>query len=484
MTEGKRRKRGTGSIYDYLDGRGVRAQIRLKDAAGRDVTYGEIFDTAEEAEAWIVRVKAEHHGGPRHALVPQDTADLSRPREIFPGSPATFAEFASIWMQYKYSAVKGPMDPHMKTISDYEANIRLYMIPKLGTIKMGRLHWDNIQPWINWLRTVPSEMTGRPLSKSAQRRIWTVFKQMMKYATAEQFVPRNPIGAHKGIEMPPQKVLKRAMSKPDFYKFQDYIRLRGCDHGNDYCELRWELAITLARRQSEVLGLTYSDVTLTDHEQWLEVNHHLVVRPYMHGCQDMNGQPTCHRRYGGHCPKRHSGGPILVSGTKAGEASTPMIPLTPEIIRIFKRHRSLHKKELTELRNAGKLRDDLREMSLDDLVFTRPHNGNIWTPSDDYQVFKKLLQEAKVSRDYRLHDLRHSAVSNLVAGSKSLSTAQAIAGHKTILTTMKYVDVDLATLLADLNTSNRALEQGKSKSAAKKKRKAKKKEEAEVEAGE
>lgn len=471
MTEGKRRKRGSGSIYDYLDGRGFRAQIRLKDAGGRNVTYTDTFDTEAEAEAWLSRVKSEHHGGPRQAILPHSTTDFSRPTEISRGSPSTFAEFASIWIQYKYAGVKGPLDAHMKTISDYEANIRLYMIPRLGTIKMAKLHWDNIQDWISWLRTFPSAMTGKPLSKSAQRRVWVVFKQMMKFATAELFVPRNPIGAHKGIEMPPQKVLKRAMSKPDFYKFQDYIRLRGCDHRNDYCELRWELAITLARRQGEVLGLSYGDITVNSSEQWLEVNNHLVIRPFQHGCFDMNGQTTCGRRYGGHCPRRHSGGPVLVSGTKAGEASVPMVPLTPEIVRIYKRHRSLHQKELTELRVNGRLRKDLREMGLDNLVFTRHHNGNVWTPSDDHQVFKKMLEEADITKDYRLHDLRHTSVSFIVESTKNISTAQAIAGHKTVLTTQKYVSQDLAALLADLNASNRALEQGRSAGQPKKPRK-------------
>lgn len=474
MAEGQRRKRGTGSVYAYGDGR-YRAQIRLRDAAGKPQTHTDTFNTEEEAEEWLLRVRNGHHGGARHTLIPEHTADLSRPREIFPGSPATFAEFASIWMQYKYSAVKGPLDPHMKTVSDYETNIRLYMIPKLGTIRMGKLHWDNIQDWMNWLREVPSEMTGRPLSKSAQRRIWVVFKQMMKFATAEQFVPRNPIGAHKGIEMPPQKVLKRAMSKADFYKFQDLIRQRGCDHSNDYCELRWELAITLARRQGEVLGLSYSDITVTSTEQWIEVNNHLIIRPYQHGCLDMNNQPTCNRRYGGHCPRRHSGGPVLVSGTKAGEASAPMVPLTPEIVRIFKRHRSLHQKELTELRNSGKLREGLKEAGVDNLVFTRHHNGNVWTPSDDHQVFKQLLREASITKEYRLHDLRHTSVSYIVESTSNISTAQAIAGHKTILTTQKYVSQDMAALLAGLNASNAALERGRSKSDAKKKKKKAKK---------
>lgn len=474
MAERKRRKRGTGSIYPYLDGRS-RAQIRLKDAAGKDLTYTETFDTEDEAEAWLSRVIAEHHGGPRQAILPVGNSyDRSRQREFFPGSPATFAEFMSIWMQYKYSAVRDNVDPRMKTIKDYENLVANYMIPKLGTVKMAKLHWDNIQDWITWLRIVISKETGKPLSKSTQRRTWVVFKQAMKYATAEQFVSRNPIGAHKGIEMPPSKVLKRSMSKPDFYKFQDYIRERGCDHANDYCELRWELALTLARRQGEVLGLSYRDVVLTDTEQWLEVNNHLVIRPYMHGCMEPNGETTCGRRYGGHCPKRHSGGPILVSGTKAGEESTPMVPLTTEIVRIFKQHRTLHKKELTELRNSGKLREDLVEKGLDDLVFTRHHNGNVWTPSDDHQVFKQLLQEANVSKDYRLHDLRHTSVSHLVENTANISTAQAIAGHKTIITTQKYVSQDLAALLKDLDASSKALERGKNLSRAKKQKKAEK----------
>lgn len=44
---------------------------------------------------------------------------------------------------------------------------------------------------------------------------------------------------------------------------------------------------------------------------------------------------------------------------------------------------------------------------------------------------------------YRLHDLRHTAVTRMVSATNNLATAKALAGHRTIQTTSKYAHPDV-----------------------------------------
>jgi integrase len=65
----------------------------------------------------------------------------------------------------------------------------------------------------------------------------------------------------------------------------------------------------------------------------------------------------------------------------------------------------------------------------------------VGTPVDsanDQRQFKRLLKAAG-ARDFRVHDARHTAITNLVQEGIPLPTVQRIAGHSDIRTTISYV---------------------------------------------
>jgi integrase len=60
--------------------------------------------------------------------------------------------------------------------------------------------------------------------------------------------------------------------------------------------------------------------------------------------------------------------------------------------------------------------------------------GRPYSPFALTDAFRKLARKAGVMK--RLHDLRHTAVSNLVAGGIDVVTVASIAGHSTVRTTL------------------------------------------------
>ena len=68
------------------------------------------------------------------------------------------------------------------------------------------------------------------------------------------------------------------------------------------------------------------------------------------------------------------------------------------------------------------------------VVFHNP-DGSCW--KDVRGSFCATLRKAGLPR-IRIHDLRHSFVSNLVMAGEDLRTVQELAGHRSITTTMKY----------------------------------------------
>lgn len=445
MATTRKRKRGTGSLSLTSAGH-WRGKLQLRNANGELEVLTRQFGTPEEVEKWLDETISAHQGGPKKGLNTSERTEL------------TFRDFAAIWMGYKFQSIIGPDDPSIRNLNDYESLIRMWMIPKLGTIRLKSLHWDNISDWLKWIQTTESPKTGKKLSASTQRRVWIVFKQLMKYATAEEYVARNPIGVQKGIKLPSVHVQDRPMKKDHFHLFQDLLQAHGCDHENKYCELRWELALSLARRQGEILGLRWEDVHLEHRNPHIQLNRHLVRLRWNHGCtQDSSGTPSCGRTHGGRCPQRKDGGLIMAIGTKQGSDVRPRIPLTPEMVELFKKHRVLQKQELKAIKLADKMEPYLKERGMDNLVFTRFHNGNAWSGSDDWSDFKRLLEEAGIDKDYRVHDLRHTAITHLIENTGNISTAQQIANHATILTTQAYISSDLPSLVRDLATTSKAL---------------------------
>jgi integrase len=133
---------------------------------------------------------------------------------------------------------------------------------------------------------------------------------------------------------------------------------------------------------------------------------------WRHGCSDGG---LCGRRYGAHCPKRHSGGVVTTDVKSCAGRRTVGIP--QPLVLAIEQHRE---RQSVERARAGDL---WRE---DGWVFTNRLGGPVH-PTVDYDCWKSLLRKAGV-RDARLRDARHTAATMLLVLKVPLPAVMEIMG--------------------------------------------------------
>jgi integrase len=102
----------------------------------------------------------------------------------------------------------------------------------------------------------------------------------------------------------------------------------------------------------------------------------------------------------------------VLHNTKNGDRRS--VPIVPEVVTLLREH--------------GKVR------KLDsDLVFASAGEGPVW-PNKHWQ---RALRAAKV-KDFRFHDLRHSAASYLAMSGATTAEIAAVLGHRTLAMVKRY----------------------------------------------
>ncbi len=75
-----------------------------------------------------------------------------------------------------------------------------------------------------------------------------------------------------------------------------------------------------------------------------------------------------------------------------------------------------------------------------DLVWCRL-DGSPIVPGDDWDEWKELLKAARVGKDARVHDARHTAATLLLEQGVDISVVQEILGHSQLTTIKRYTHV-------------------------------------------
>jgi integrase len=157
---------------------------------------------------------------------------------------------------------------------------------------------------------------------------------------------------------------------------------------------RWAIALALGLRQSETLGLKWTDVDLK--EGTLTVRRARQRPKWRHGCDG-----SCAHKFGGYCPDRQ---PLRTetADTKS-RAGRRRIGLPDELVTLLRQHRG---EQDAERETAAQLWHDAG------WLFATPAGGPL-NPRTDYTEWKRLLARAGI-RDGRLHDARHTAATVLL----------------------------------------------------------------------
>ncbi|MBQ0894027.1 site-specific integrase [Micromonospora sp. U56] len=160
-------------------------------------------------------------------------------------------------------------------------------------------------------------------------------------------------------------------------------------------EARWLIGIALGLRQGEVLGLRWDDVDLT--AGTLRVRRQLQRDPET--------------------------GSLAFVETKTAR-SRRTLPLPPTVLAALRRH---HERQTAERLNANSWADT-------GLVFATSVGTPIH-PRNDYRSFREIIRQAGL-RQVRLHDLRHTAASVLLAQGVPARVVMEILGHSQISVTL------------------------------------------------
>jgi integrase len=281
------------------------------------------------------------------------------------------------------------------TLRSYEHLARLHINPWLGPRRIDQLRPQHI--------TACYRELSHSLSPSSIRRVHAVLRRALTVAVRWGLIPNNPTLM---VDPPP---MTRLEVQP--YTVQEArCLLRAA--ANERLEARWVLATTLGLRQGEVLGLGWQHIDFDS--STLRVARSLQRQP--------------------------NGGLALVEPKT--QRSKRVIPM-PQVIEAALERRQEAQRAEREL--AGPLWTD------SDLVFTTA-TGTPIHPRNDYRSFQSLIKKAGLRR-VRLHDLRHTAASLLLAQGVAARVVMEILGHSQISITMNtytHVDPELSRVATDL----------------------------------
>jgi len=293
------------------------------------------------------------------------------------------------------------------TVYDYRSKMRNWVYPKVGPLRIDRLtpeHLDGIY----------LDMARAGKAASHQLKVHRILSRALAIALRRGIVVRNV--CH--LVDPPSIDEAKTEALAEKYALQ-VLEVAGRGRRN---AVRWSVAFALGLRQGEAIGLRWrvDGQELVDLDEGvIHVWYQLRRRIYEHGCGG-----SCGRKRGADCPRRSGGGLMFV---KTKGKSRRSIPIPPQLLPAFKSHRLAQRKERMAYRG---------QWPGHDAVFTT-EDGRLLDPRDDYDEWVSILAGAGVPHS-KLHIMRHTAATMLLAQGVDIRTVQKILGHRDIRTTQTY----------------------------------------------
>jgi integrase len=209
---------------------------------------------------------------------------------------------------------------------------------------------------------------------------------------------------------------------------------------------RWLMALTCGTRKGETLGLGWDQIDFDSHT--VLISQQLQEHPYTHGCTEddrcakylapcthpsCEGQECC-RMSGHECEQKdkRGGGPaILPTPKNRRDRELPLVPFLEDALR---QHKFEQEQRRLAAGDVWTTRPDF-----ENLVFTDDKGNPIGFTADDNQ-WEALLDAANVP-DARIHDLRHTAASVLLALGYRETLIQDLLGHQGSAITKNYLHI-------------------------------------------
>jgi integrase len=266
-----------------------------------------------------------------------------------------------------------------RTFDRYSSDIYGHILPAIGRHRLDKLRPAHLAALYN-------AKAAEGLSPGSLRHIHAVIRRALNVAVRWQVLGTNPAVLVDAPQARPHEVVPLSADEAR--------RLIQAAQG-DRMQARWLVGLALGLRQGEALGLWWEDIDLT--------TGLLRVRRAL---------------------QRQRGDGLVFTDPKT-QRSKRTLPLPAPLLTALRDHQQQQAKEQI---TAGPL------WRGSPCVFTTPVGTPI-DPRNDYREFKKLLARAELP-SVRLHDLRHTAASLLLAQSVPARVVMEILGHSAIALTM------------------------------------------------
>lgn len=306
----------------------------------------------------------------------------------------TFKDFSEKWLEGKLSVKEA-------TRVSYHGIVNNHLIPYFGDGLISNIKREDIKSFVK------EKADGGKLTPKSIHNILLVFHQILDDAQVEGLVIHNP---YVKIEKP-----KREMSEVDYLKTHEIPIFLGAAQTfkepkekisklSDRPEKKKEqpkcettihalfyTAIFTGMRRGELLGLKWEDL------DWVNLRIHVKRSLYKMTLQ-----------------------------TPKSKYSKRAIDMGPRLVEVLKSHRV--KQNETRLKVGS-------GWSNNDLVFCQNDGAALDGDNLYHREFKAILRKAEL-RAIRIHDLRHTFASVLIAAGHNLKYIQNQMGHSSIKTTL------------------------------------------------
>jgi integrase len=283
-----------------------------------------------------------------------------------------------------------------RTLESYRQLVRLHIKPAIGHHRLARLQPEHVE-------AMHAEMRTKGLASASVLRAHRVLSRALKVAEQRGRVARNVarlVDAPSAGEPASGEALSPVEARA-VLAVASTIR-NGA---------RWIVALALGLRQSEVLGLRWSDVDLDAGT--------LRVRKTLH---------------------RIAGGGLVYEDPKSARSRRTLVLPRP-LVDALRAHRAA---QAAERLQAGITWED------HGLVFAQP-NGRPIDKKADWRAWHTLLRSAKVRR-VRLHDARHTAATTLLILGVDVRVVAELLGHADTRTTREIYQHVMPALAEDAAT--------------------------------
>jgi len=296
---------------------------------------------------------------------------------LAPTETPSLGDWMDTWLESKYQLKR-------KTVIRYRTDIDLYIKPALGNVRVDQVKASMIEALYGRLAR------EQDLSPASIKHVHATLSAALNTAYRHDVVPTQVMAKVSAPRVPVTR--KKTLDTASVKKFLEVADKRGLR-----CSLRWRIALLWGIRQGEALGLRWRDLDLDE------------------------GKVSISQQ------RQYFPGEGMVEETLKSSSSSRCFRLDPRTTQDLRR---LRKEQLSK----RMLNSEWADL---DLVFSTDQGRPIDSGNDRRQ-FKRILAECGLD-DYRVHDARHTAITELTMDGNPLPAVKDIAGHSDIRVTNSYV---------------------------------------------